>query len=83
MVLNVIINFYVGDVTVEIIPECTSGRVLLFTFAGESQRRFFWIQEPEDAEKDAATLSKIKTMLESLSSSEGSDQVDPSTTVTS
>jgi len=49
-----------NDATVEKIPECKTGRVLLVRMRSASRRLFFWMQEP-DASKDDEIIDKMKT----------------------
>ncbi|GAB5359935.1 hypothetical protein AAMO2058_000584800 [Amorphochlora amoebiformis] len=49
-----------GDCTVEKIPECKDGRVLLVRMASTSRKLFFWMQEPKP-EGDEDIVKKLKT----------------------
>eukprot|EP00472_Partenskyella_glossopodia_P009657 CAMPEP_0197523896 /NCGR_PEP_ID=MMETSP1318-20131121/8724_1 /TAXON_ID=552666 /ORGANISM="Partenskyella glossopodia, Strain RCC365" /LENGTH=312 /DNA_ID=CAMNT_0043076721 /DNA_START=84 /DNA_END=1022 /DNA_ORIENTATION=+ len=48
-----------NDATVEKVPECKTGRVILVRMRSAQKRMFFWMQEPEE-KKDDEILDKIK-----------------------
>ena len=49
-----------GDATFERVPECTTGRVYLFTLGG--RKRFFWLQDLKE-DKDAENVRKVQDVL--------------------
>ncbi|CEP02397.1 hypothetical protein PBRA_008981 [Plasmodiophora brassicae] len=52
-----------NEATVELIPECTDGRVLMVEFAGDrSRRRLYWLQEPK-ADHDASLIEQMNGYL--------------------
>mmetsp|Transcript_4735 Transcript_4735/g.9206 ORF Transcript_4735/g.9206 Transcript_4735/m.9206 type:complete len:329 (-) Transcript_4735:207-1193(-) len=48
-----------NDVSVEKVPECKSGRVILVRMRSSNRKLFFWMQEPEE-KKDDEHLNKMR-----------------------
>lgn len=59
-----------NDVTVEKIPECKTGRVLLVRMRSSARKLFFWIQEPEE-KKDTEIIEKLTKAFSGASSGAG------------
>mmetsp|Transcript_13127 Transcript_13127/g.18139 ORF Transcript_13127/g.18139 Transcript_13127/m.18139 type:complete len:306 (-) Transcript_13127:220-1137(-) len=53
-----------NDATVEKVPECKTGRVILVRMRSSQKMLFFWMQEPKD-EKDQEIVDKMKNAFAS------------------
>eukprot|EP00474_Spongospora_subterranea_P008812 CRZ09270.1 hypothetical protein [Spongospora subterranea] len=65
-----------GEATIEIIPECTDGRVIFVNFPSDpSRKHFYWLQEPK-VENDAALIEKFRSHLNRAAGTQNSSSVN-------
>ncbi|KAK3810790.1 MAG: hypothetical protein J3Q66DRAFT_302171 [Benniella sp.] len=58
-----------GDAELKMVPECTTGRVVVLQFKSSSQKLFFWLQD--------ASTSKDQTILQQVNALINQGQDDP------
>ncbi|KAF9201883.1 adhesion regulating molecule 1 [Haplosporangium sp. Z 27] len=51
-----------GDAELKIVPECTTGRVLMLQFKSSSQKLFYWLQEA-NADRDQIILQQANSLI--------------------
>ena len=57
------IIIFAGEISVELVPECTDGRVLLLRFKNNADRKlFFWLQEA-DEDKDDDLIKELSEIF--------------------
>lgn len=65
------------DVSVEKVPECTTGRVLLMRFASDPTKKLFWWMQDLKDDKDGEIFDKLKALFSKPLSSGSPTLEDP------
>ncbi|KAG0241295.1 adhesion regulating molecule 1 [Mortierella sp. GBA43] len=51
-----------GDAEFKLVPECTTGRVVVLSFKSSAQKHFFWLQDASTA-KDQTVLQQVNALI--------------------